>query len=782
TLSAIRYWRLIADEDRDGSAAEEAIYRESDLKEKIGDVEGATQGFETIVSRFPEGRFAAQAKDRLSALGLMPVWNAAVGKKLSRIAEWDAGPAQRSLETGAVLVADARDADAAVPILERALASELSDSLRAKGTYYLGTAHLMRAGTAKARGASPAAERTKGLDILKETSQKYPNTVWGERALREYLTERQSEWTLAERLGKIEEYMTLYGKGQGRSWALSKKAEYLTERASQGDTAAANAALAASNEVLASTAPAAEKKEAMLTAAYLMRGKGDNAGAARAFQTFASTYPEDPRVTGVLYDMGEALIATKDFIGASAAYDRCIARAPGRTIAEKCLIRKGDCLYYRGLYAEAADAYAGFAASNPASGLAPDAVYREALAQDRAGDGAKAEETLQGLLAREGLTKEVRLASLAWLGGRYLDSRQYGEARPLLDELAVGERTAANLTLAGEAELGAGDYTTAVKNLGDALGMKGVDSCRVVALRARACMRLHETGQYGKDTQWLAERCSTWKGLGGVLLEKGRIEAEAGRCEEAASSLGELRKGFANSDEAAEALFYLALCDLKRGGYKEAAEKLETFVAAAPRSAILPHAYFKLASADFGAGNLNLAAKNYALAGESAKDQELAFMSWKNLGSVYQQLEKWDDAAATWQKLAETYPGHDGIVEVLFDLGFCYNQAGKNELAYDVYIRIPDVATSEEQQGRAHYWAGMSLKSLGRYDDAIRELLRVPYLKTGGMWGVTSKLEAAGCYELKGDLGQAQSIYEGVLSSSGPTSDWGRVATEGLKR
>ena len=30
---------------------------------------------------------------------------------------------------------------------------------------------------------------------------------------------------------------------------------------------------------------------------------------------------------------------------------------------------------------------------------------------------------------------------------------------------------------------------------------------------------------------------------------------------------------------AREALFYLALCDLKRGGYREAAEKLETFVA-----------------------------------------------------------------------------------------------------------------------------------------------------------------------------------------------------------
>ena len=38
-----------------------------------------------------------------------------------------------------------------------------------------------------------------------------------------------------------------------------------------------------------------------------------------------------------------------DYAAPSAAYDRCIARAPGRGIAEKCMIRKGDCLYYRGV-------------------------------------------------------------------------------------------------------------------------------------------------------------------------------------------------------------------------------------------------------------------------------------------------------------------------------------------------------------------------------------------------------------------------------------------------
>lgn len=782
TLSAIRYWQLIVEEDKDGSAAEEALYRSSVLQEKTGDFEGATRGFNSIITRFSEGQYAAPARERLKVLALRPVYNEDVARRLAKIDSRDLGPAERALETGVVLVDRSRDAEAAIPRLEGALAQALSDSLRAKGSYYLGVARLMRSDAAASRGADGAAERSRGLDLLAETARKYAGTPWGERASREYIERRESEWSLAERLGKVEEHLARHGTGQGRWWAIGKKASYLGERAAQGDTVAANAALVLVNEVSRSSAPAVERAEAMLLGASLMRAKGNHAGAARALESFIAAAPDDPRVTGALYDLGEALLSSRDYAGALAAYDRCIERAPGRLIAEKCRLRKGDSYYNQGLFAEAAREYAAFGAAFPKSDFAPDAVFREALAREKMGDVRGADEILQGLLSKTGSTPAVRMRTLAALGGRYLESRQYDRARPLLEELAAGERTAQNLTLAAEAQLGSGEYRGAANNFSEALKLQGVDSCRATAGRAKASLRLEAADRYVADTRWLASRCATWKGYPGVMLEKGAMEAEAGRCDEAAATLGEMQRRNPGTAEAAEAGFYLALCDLKRGGYQEAAGKLESFIAAAPQSAVLPQAYFKLASAQYASGNLNLAAKNYALAAESAKDPELAFMAWKNLGGVYQQLEKWSDAASTWQKLVETYPERGDIVEVLFDLGFCYSQGRRNELAYDVYSRIPDVATNEEQQGRAHYWAGMSLKSLHRYDEAIREFLRVPYLKTGGMWGVTSKLEAAACCELSGDLGQAKTIYESVLAANGPASDWGKVATDGLKR
>jgi TolA-binding protein len=782
TLSAIRYWRLVADEDKDGSSGEKALYNESVLKEKIGDIDGAMRGYEAIVSRFPNGKYAPSAHDHLRAISFMPVWNASVGRRLSLVAAWDAGPAQRSIEAGVILVDGARDAAAAIPLIEGALSKELSDSLRAKGSYYLGKALLMKSQAGGTRAENAKTDRGRGLEILKDASQKYARTPWGERAHRAYIEEQASEWSLPERLGRIEEYLNLYGGGEGKWWGLTKQAQYLAERASQGDTVAARAALTACSTVLASNAPASGKKEATLLGANLMRTGGDNAGAARLYEGFVSTYRDDPRVTGVLFDLGEALIAAKDYAGAAAAYDRCIARSPARDFAEKCMIRKGDCLYYRSLFAEAAAAYTAFAAQYPESGLAGEAVYREALARDRLGEEANVDAMLDDLLHKPGVAHDVQLRASAWYAARLLGRRDYDKAKPLLESVAASDRTAANLVLAGEAELGAKDYEAAVKSFSGALRLEKADTCRVLAGRAKSYLRMKDNEKAGIDIALLQNRCAAWKGAAGVVLERGAIDTEEGRCEDAAKTLGDLRTRYGDTEEGAEALYYLALCDLKRGGYREAADKIDAFLKESPQSPILAEAYFKLASAQYGAGNLNLAVKNYGLAAEAAKDPELSFAAWKNLGGVYQQMEKWDDAAATWQKLIELFPGRDGIVESFFDLGFCYNQAGKNELAYDVYIRIPDVATSEEQQGRAHYWAGMSLKNLGRYDEAIREFLRVPYLKTGGMWGVTSKLEAANCYEATGAVGQAEKIYQDVIAAHGANSDWGRVATEGLKR
>ena len=50
------------------------------------------------------------------------------------------------------------------------------------------------------------------------------------------------------------------------------------------------------------------------------------------------------------------------------------------------------------------------------------------------------------------------------------------------------------------------------------------------------------------------------------------------------------------------------------------------------------------------------------------------------------------------------------------------------------------------------------------------------------MWGVTSKLEAAVCYERLNETEEALKIYRDVIRDHGRASDWGRVAAEAERR
>jgi uncharacterized protein YlxP (DUF503 family) len=104
TLAALRYWGFVADEARDGTAAEEALFKASVLREKINDAGGAARGYEAIGARFPEGRYAEQARTALRAIAERPVWNEETARRLARIAAGADGQPVRALETGAVLV------------------------------------------------------------------------------------------------------------------------------------------------------------------------------------------------------------------------------------------------------------------------------------------------------------------------------------------------------------------------------------------------------------------------------------------------------------------------------------------------------------------------------------------------------------------------------------------------------------------------------------------------------------------------------------------------------
>ncbi len=788
TLSALRYWELVVSENRESGVAEDALWKSAVIIEALGDSKRSSAKLRELLKTFPDGQYSKQAAEKLRMIELLYRPTGDVIKILARYAVRGDFPAPESemavkyMRVGVILLDKADRAEDAVAHFKKAFDLGLPDSLVSQARYYLGEALFRKYEISSAAGKEDRKFLKNALSSWLKVARESAGTYWGGESHRAYLENKLMEWKLDDQLKKLDEFLGYYRESDGVWWAVGKKADLLYEAASSGQEWAVDSSLAMCRELFSDKAPDRFRKEALLKTGYLMRIRGDLEAAAAAFGGFVSKYGGDDRTAPVLYDMGEVFIRLKDYKKALKAYTFCLEKRPARTLARKSFLRQGDCLYYLHDFKGAAGSYGRFAADNSGTPLADEASYREALALERLGRFERGDSILIALSRKKDIKRNLRIRLLSRLGYRLKATGKAMEAKPLLAELVSLERKHENLTLYGETLLETDDLKNSVRVFSDAVRFEGADSCRVLSGRASARFRMKDTKNAAKDLQLLMETGPGCPAIAGVLLEKGKCEALAGHCESASETFITLRKRYSGTPAAATALFHFAICDLKRGGYPEAIDKLNLFLREAPSTPILDQAYFKLASAHYGAGNLNLATVNYALAAEASSEDNFVFLTLKNLAMIYQELEEWEKAGDTWYRICERFPARDDIVEIFFNLGFCYGQTGKFEMAWEVYTRVPGIAKTEEQKGRAHYWAGISLKNQNRCEEAIREFLRVPYLRTGGMWGITSKLEAALCYEKLGQVDQAVQIYDRIVSAHGENSDWGSIAKKSLDR
>jgi TolA-binding protein len=784
TMSALRYLSMIASEDRGGERGEEALWRSAGIREASGDLGGAAADLRRIERDFYGGRYAAEAAERAERLSLLAGPGGDAESMLARLAvDGSVSGGMRYLEAGRILLDEAGRFREAAQYLERALQSDIPDQEKARARYYLGNARSLGYEISSAMGRPDEGLRKSAIDEWRRVASEAPGTEWGAESHRAWLDYKLDEWDIHGKLKRLNEFLGYYGsKGEYYWWAQERKLESLYDAAPGRDDWAADSALTVAGLFLDNASPAEGKKEALLKSGYIYRMKGEQDRAAAALSSFASSYPGDHRTPSVLYDLGETRLAQRDYAGALEAYEACLSKDPPRRLAGRCMLRSGDCLYYTQQYARAAERYEALASRNPPAGLEDEAAYRQALALRQAGRGDEADGMLESLYERKDLPAGLRARVLELTGRRMVDRGDLPAAKDMFEELCTLRKTSASLTLLAETQLELGEPGEAVKRFDEALRLEGADTCRVLSGRSRAGYAAGDTKKGSRDLEELIRLCPGHAGTAEALLARGTAAVEAGDCEGAAATLDYLREQYAGTGAAAGALYQLALCDVRRGGYAEAIGKLNLFLREAPDSPLIGQVYFKLASSQYASGNKNLAAADYALAAETTADRDMRFTAMANQARVYQELEEWEKAGDVWKNVTEQFPDREDIVEIFFNLGFCYSQSGDFDLAWEVYRRIPAVAVTEEQQGRAHYWAGISLKYLGRYEEAIREFLRVPYLRTGGMWGVTSKLEAAGCYEKLGRIDEARAVYQQVVSAHGANSDWGSMAQKALER
>lgn len=329
------------------------------------------------------------------------------------------------------------------------------------------------------------------------------------------------------------------------------------------------------------------------------------ADACKAYEAFVRDDKSRTNHALGLYDLAYAEYKLKDYSAAASHFATALSATPAleRNLANDARIRRADCLYYEGQYAEASKLY-----SQAIEDGATDtdyALFRRAALYGLAGDN------------------KSKLSDLAVIETNYPDSRWLSDA--LLETAHTYEETGRN-------DLAADAYKKRLNVTND------VDLDELL----RMAKAMHEAGR-SADLLEVTERIRRAGGLeADELAEISLYEADAltdlGREDEATEIYTTLARNTSSlpGSQAAVALAELAL---KNGDYASARDLMEEFTdTGSPHQYWLARGFIALADAYYGLGNKSLAREYILSLEENYPGSEKDIKS-----NISSRLKKWQE-------------------------------------------------------------------------------------------------------------------------------------------
>jgi tetratricopeptide (TPR) repeat protein len=150
-----------------------------------------------------------------------------------------------------------------------------------------------------------------------------------------------------------------------------------------------------------------------------------------------------------------------------------------------------------------------------------------------------------------------------------------------------------------------------------------------------------------------------------------------------------------------------------------------------------PLAYVKRAQAERRQGNLAAAVEDLEIASRLSSDElssDLLLVSLR-LGDLYYEVERFDDAAAQYQKVLSMDPE---AASVLYKLGLVHFRAGREAEAIDALNRA---AASRDGFWETYYLRGAIFRSLGGIDEAAADFRKAMSLRPEAAVARTALIE-----------------------------------------
>ncbi|MGQ9561808.1 MAG: tetratricopeptide repeat protein [Candidatus Oleimicrobiaceae bacterium] len=145
-------------------------------------------------------------------------------------------------------------------------------------------------------------------------------------------------------------------------------------------------------------------------------------------------------------------------------------------------------------------------------------------------------------------------------------------------------------------------------------------------------------------------------------------------------------------------------------------------------------------------------------------------------------LGMWDRAIALARQYLQEFPNASDTFARKMQIGIFLKNLKDYERAV-AHFRELKRAASAEVEPEVQYWIGKCYLEMGRYAEAIAELLKVKYLSPPSKlpWDVTAMYESGLAYMRLGQLDNARRLFERIEREEGSASTFGRVARERIK-
>ncbi|MCS7011411.1 MAG: tetratricopeptide repeat protein [Anaerolineales bacterium] len=417
---------------------------------------------------------------------------------------------------------------------------------------------------------------------------------------------------------------------------------------------------------------------------------GDYETAYLQFQA-AHQSTDNPEIqAAALWGLGRVSKASKNYGQALSLFNHLIIHHPDSPYRPWAHFLRGQILAEIGRYAEAVEAYSSYLYYRP------------------------------GILDHYVLTQR---------GRAYANLKNYADAiadfQAALEKPHIGDDTPLRIELARTYEQ-AGDATTAL-GMYNAIAESSTSDyvkAQMDLLAGMLHMKLGQTQeayaryQHAVDNYPLAYDSYTAlvelvnAGIPVNELHRGLVNYFAGQYGYALAAFGRYLAANPNHDGTVE--YYRALTLRQMGEYQSAVDVFTLFINQYPNNRYWDAAWDEKAYTQWAYLNQYPEAAQTLIEYTRRKsDPNLSPQALFKAGRIYERAGLLDQAAQTWDSIAEAYPSSEVVPDAVFFAGILRYRAGQYEAALLSFQRSQLLAIETEQQARALFWAGKTYEKLG---------------------------------------------------------------------